>query len=249
MTAGAVVVGPTLRGGPCHVTECRGYISAALIDSDEWAMKPTDTAAEVLYRRGASVRAIQGGDVNPFSRALDILRHVADELPTPVAVVGGLAAIHHGVIVTTLDVDVVVGLGQDEPFLARAEAWGLTIKRRSPGGWHQLVYHDNEGDVEIQLIPAGQRSPRDPPHAPPIPTPQQLGVEHGLGYASFAGWVAMKLVANRDKDRYHVAEALRRASAGQIAAAVQWLRELDRCYLTEFERLLRAAEDENADTW
>jgi hypothetical protein len=216
---------------------------------DDLAVKVNVTPAEILYQRGASVRAVQGGKVNQFSRALDVLRHIADDLATPVVVVGGLAAIHHGVTVTTLDVDIVVGMGQDEPFLARAKARGLTIKRRSPGGWHQLVYHDGEGDVDIQMIPAGQRSPRDPPQAPPIPTPQQLGVEQGLGYASFAGWVAMKLVANRDKDRYHVAEALRLASAEQIASSFQRLRELDHCYLTEFERLLRAAEDENADTW
>jgi hypothetical protein len=111
------------------------------------------------------------------------------------------------------------------------------------------VYHDPEGDVEVEVIPAGKRSPRDPPHAPPIPTPQELGVEKGLGYASFADWVAMKLVANRDKDRYHLGEALRRVTPDRVASAVQRLRGLDPSYLREFERLLRAAEAENPDHW
>jgi hypothetical protein len=100
-----------------------------------------------------------------------------------------------------------------------------------------------------EVIPAGKRSPRDPPLAPPIPTPQELGVEHGLGFASFADWVAMKLVANRDKDRYHLGEALRRATPDQVASVVQRLRALDPSYLREFERLLRAAEAENSDRW
>jgi hypothetical protein len=29
----ALIVGPTLRGGPCRVTECRGYINATVITS------------------------------------------------------------------------------------------------------------------------------------------------------------------------------------------------------------------------
>jgi hypothetical protein len=37
-------------------------------------------------------------------------------------------------------------------------------------------------------------------------------VASGLGYASFAAWVALKLVANREKDRYHMIEALKKAS-------------------------------------
>jgi len=59
----------------------------------------------------------------------------------------------------------------------------------------------------------------------------------------------MKLVANRDKDRYHLGEALRRATPEQVAAVVQRLRGLDPSYLREFERLLRAAEAENSDRW
>lgn len=187
--------------------------------------------------------------MNQFSRALDTLRQLAEDAATPLVIVGGLAAIHHGVPVITLDVDVVVAPAASERFLAQARQRGLTVQRESAEGWHRLVYHDPEGDIEVEVIPAGKRSPRDPPHAPPIPTPQELGVEQGLGYASFADWVAMKLVANRDKDRYHLGEALRRATPDQVASVVQRLRGLDPSYLREFERLLRAAEAENSDRW
>jgi hypothetical protein len=76
-----------------------------------------------------------------------------------------------------------------------------------------------------------------------------LGAERGLGYASFAGWVQMKLVAARDKDRYHLIESLKQAPAEQIAEAVQALRSLHPSYLAEFNRLLRAAQDENRENW
>ena len=187
--------------------------------------------------------------MNQFSRALDTLRQLAEDAATPVVVVGGLAAIHHGVPVITVDVDVVLAPAESARFLAKARERGLTVQRESPAGWHRLVYHDAEGDLEIEVVPAGQRSPRDPPYAPPIPTPQELGISQGLGYASFADWAAMKLVANRDKDRYHLGEALRRATPEQVAAVVQRLRGLDPSYLREFERLLRAAEAENSDRW
>jgi hypothetical protein len=180
---------------------------------------------------------------------MQVLRQLAENAGTPVVIVGGLAAIHHGVPVITVDVDVVIAPAASPRFLAAARERGLTVQRASPAGWHHLVYHDPEGDVDIEVIPAGQHSPRDPPHAPPIPTPQELGVEQGLGYASFADWVALKLVANRDKDRYHLGEALRRATVEQVAAVVQRLRPLDPSYLQEFERLLRAAEAENSERW
>lgn len=207
------------------------------------------TTAELLARRTAALRAVGGGAVNQFSRALEALKRLAEETETPLVIVGGLAAIHHGVPVITVDVDVVIPPGASERFLAAARERGLAVQHDSPEGWHRLVYHDPEGDIDIECLPAGQRSPRDPPHAPPIPTPKELGVEHGLGYASFADWVALKLVANRDKDRYHLGEALRRASPEQVALAVQRLRPLDPSYLREFERLLRAAEAENSDRW
>jgi hypothetical protein len=59
----------------------------------------------------------------------------------------------------------------------------------------------------------------------------------------------LKLVANRDKDRYHLVEALKHASELDIASVVQRLRPLDPSYLKEFERLVRAAEVEKQDDW
>ncbi len=165
------------------------------------------------------------------------------------AVVGGLAAIHYHTQITTVDIDVVVARDGLDAFLAEVQRRGITVKKHSAAAWHQLEYHDAEGKVEIEVVPEGRKSPRDPAYAPANPSPQELGVEAGLGYASFAGWVVMKLVANREKDRYHLIEALKKATPEQIAEAVQRLRPLHASYLREFERLTRAAEDEDQKNW
>ena len=85
--------------------------------------------------------------------------------------------------------------------------------------------------------------PRDPEHAPPNPSPRWLGVERGLGYAAFAPWAAIKLIAGRVKDHYHLVEALKHASEAQVAAVVELLRPLHASYLSELGRLLKAAEE------
>jgi hypothetical protein len=206
-------------------------------------------AAETLYRNAAAVRAVEGREVNQFSQALEALERLAAAIDAPLALVGGLAGIHHRAVATTLDIDVVVPADKLDAVLAQAVPCGLVVKRSSPDGWHRLAFVDKHGEVAIEIVPAGRNSPRDPPYAPPTPTPQELGVERGLGYASFAGWAALKLVANRDKDRYHLIEALKQANEAEIASVVVHLRSLDPRYLKEFQRLVEAAEAENQENW
>ena len=165
------------------------------------------------------------------------------------AIVGGLAGIHYQAVVTTLDIDIVVARDRLDDFLRECGNEGLEIKHRSEHGWHTVVFRAGDEAVEIQVVPAGGKSPRDPDYAPATPSPAELGVAAGLGYASFAAWVTLKLVANREKDRYHLVEALKKASQAQIAEAVVNLRRLHKSYLREFERLVRAAEDENQENW
>lgn len=184
--------------------------------------------------------------MNRFSACLAALERVARGLNSPLAVVGGLAAIHHQALVTTLDVDVAVARADRDRFVEEAVRHGFRLQSRSAAGWHRLVFEHPEGDVPLHVVPEGENSPRDPPHAPANPSPQALGVVEGLGYAAFAPWVMTKLVANRDKDRYHLVEALKAASQAQVACAVQLLRPLHSSYMAEFERLVKAAEEESS---
>jgi hypothetical protein len=165
------------------------------------------------------------------------------------AIVGGLAGIHYQSMVTTLDIDIVVAVDRLDDFLRESVAEGLEVKRRSDNGWHSVVFRAGQESVEIQVVPEGGKSPRDPAFAPPTPSPAELGVASGLGYASFAGWALLKLVANRDKDRYHLIEALKHVSEAQVAEVVVKLRPLDASYLREFQRLFQAAQDESQEDW
>jgi hypothetical protein len=207
------------------------------------------SAAEILHRNAAAIRAVEGREMNQFTRALSALERLAAVIDAPLALVGGLAGIRHRAAVTTVDIDVVVPANKLKAVLDEAPSCGLKVKRASDDGWHRLSFADEQGDVDIEIVPAGRNSPRDPAYAPPTPDPRELGVERGLGYASFPGWTMLKLVANRDKDRYHLVEALKHASQADIASVVQRLRPLDPSYLKEFERLLRAAEDEKQNNW
>lgn len=187
--------------------------------------------------------------MNPFARATEALERLARVLDCPLAIVGGLAAIQFRASVTTTDIDIVVPRDRLEAILAEAPKQGFTVLRASPHGWHRLEFADPAGAVRIEVVPAGEKSPRDPDYAPSNPSPEELGVTSGLGYASFAGWVAMKLVANREKDRYHVIETLKQATPDEVAEAVVQLRTMHSSYLAEFERLLRSAEDESQENW
>jgi len=208
------------------------------------------TVAALVHGHEASIRAVTSDEKNRFSDCLAALRELAAALDDPIAIVGGFAAIHHGAAVTTLDIDICVSRGRLAAILEAAPRHGLRVRTESPHGWHALVFAHPDGDLEVHVIPEGEKSPRDPIHAPPNPGPRDLGVATGLGFAEFASWAAMKLVAGRDKDHYHLVEVLQRRSEGDIATLVEKLRPLDPSYLATLERLLRAAEDERGqESW
>jgi len=205
------------------------------------------TPPQILYARAASIRAVRGTEVNSFSEAVDALERAAHKAGATVAIVGGLAAIRHRVSVTTVDIDIVVPLGEMAAFLMAVEAQGLHVKKRAADGWHLLEFRHGDETVAVEVLPEGGRTPRDPADAPSIPHPHELGVERGLGYASLAGWVTLKLVAARDKDRYHLVEAMKAATPAEIATCVVAVRKLPPRYMAEFDRLVRAAEDERRE--
>ena len=52
-----------------------------------------------------------------------------------------------------------------------------------------------------------------------VPNPSHVNSDRSR-YASFSGWVQMKLVANREKDRYRIIETLQRAPDHQIVGVI-----------------------------
>jgi len=197
----------------------------------------------------ASVFAVAESAENRFSRAIEALDGLARELGTPLAIVGGIAGIRYGTGVTTLDINIVVDASRADDLADSAVRQGWECVNRSNGGWHILRFRDVEGPVDIELLPSGKRTPRDPAGAPAIPTAEKLGVASGVGYAEFAPWVLMKLVAGRDKDRYHLIEAFKKINEPTIASVVTYIRAEASQYLGPFQALLQTAQDEDKTTW
>lgn len=201
------------------------------------------------HRQAASaLRFVQCGEPNRFARAVDALRRTAESIDGPLAIVGGLAGIAHHAALMTSDIDVVVPRGLVDAFLMEGEKQGITLTLPSPDGWHRLVFRDTEGDVPLSILPEGGRCPRDPADAPRVPSPNALEVNQGVGYASFAGWVILKLVADRPKDRFHLIECFRRAELEQLTSTRFGLQSVPGRYQSEFERLVRAAREVSTTT-
>jgi hypothetical protein len=181
-----------------------------------------------------------GTEENRFTQALAALKEMATREGIPIAVVGGLAAIHFGYAVSTQDVDIAVGLADLDRLLDAAPRYGLKVAWRAKTNWHTLMH----GDTEINIVPEGGRSHIHSPTT--IPGPPALGVSAGMEYASFPGWIELKISSGRRKDLTHVVESLKRASDDMIEQARDRLRTVDATYFERFEQMLREAMDEKS---
>ncbi|HEX6984371.1 MAG TPA: hypothetical protein VF170_03290, partial [Planctomycetaceae bacterium] len=174
-----------------------------------------------------------------FAATFDALERLAAEHDIAIAVVDGLAAIHHGYATTTEDVDILLSTEQQEVFLRAAPDYGFKVRRRSPKGWHIL---EHISGVEVNVVPEGG-TPRD--DAPvPIPSPARVGVASGVAYASLEGWVELKLGSNRLKDRAHVVEVLKAVGPTDVDRVRGHLRAVHPVLAERFEELVRTAEEE-----
>src|SRR5438105_12050093 len=77
--------------------------------ASSFPLSPELRAGAVLLERGsASIRAVTVAEPNRFTRALEALNRLAHADGIPLAIVGGLAAIHFGYPAITEDIDIVV---------------------------------------------------------------------------------------------------------------------------------------------
>src|SRR5205823_6085725 len=156
-------------------TDVRGHNHGRTVSV---AMRIIDTAEAMvnLERMVAAVKGEQEQE-SKFARALATLKALARKEDIPLAIVGGLAAIHHGYERFTKDIDVVVRSGNLDTLTRVAPHYGIKVIWNDPDGWHKLQC---EG-VPIDVVPAGRKPRKDAPSA--IPGPEQLGVREGAGYA------------------------------------------------------------------
>ena len=122
-------------------------------------------AAEAMVNLERMVAAVKGQEVqeSKFAKALATLKTLSRQEGIPLAIVGGLAAIHHGYERFTKDIDVVVRSGNLDILTRVAPQYGIKVIWNDPEGWHKLQC---EG-VPIDVVPEGRKPRKDAPTAIP----------------------------------------------------------------------------------
>src|SRR2546428_12498115 len=100
----------------------------------------TIAAAKAMVNREGMVAAVKGQEVqdSKFAKALATLKTLSRKEGIPLAIVGGLAAIHHGYERFTKDIDVVVRSGNLNVLTRVAPLYGVKVIWNDPEGWHKL---------------------------------------------------------------------------------------------------------------
>src|SRR6516225_2138039 len=202
-------------------------------------MTITDTT-EALVNLERIVAAVKGEEAreSKFVKALATLKALSRKEGISMAIVGGLAAIHHGYERFTKDIDVVVQSGHLDILPRVAPQYGIKVIWKDPDGWHKLQC---EG-VPIDVVPEGRKPRKDAPTA--IRNPKQLGVREGAGYAGIAGWMETKLGSYRVQDRADVVQVLKMTTPATLKKIRKHLGKAHAIYLRRFDELLEAAQEE-----
>ena len=202
-------------------------------------MKTMDVAAAMVNLE-RMVAVVKGQDAreSKFARALATLEDLSRKEGIPLAIVGGLAAIHHGYERFTNDIDVVVRSRNLDILTRVAPQYGIKVIWKDPDGWHKLQC---EG-VSIDVVPEGRKPRKDAPTS--IPGPEQLGVRKGAGYATLGGWMETKLGSCRVQDRADVVQIIKGATAANLRKIRKHLAKAHALYLQRFDELLTIAKEE-----
>jgi hypothetical protein len=195
--------------------------------------------ADDYWRLAESIRAITENEQNRFRKALDKLDELAKRYDIPMALVGGMAAIHYGLLRTTHDIDIIVAADQLDEFVTRARSEGFQVSE-SKQRWHKLKY----GDVQIDVVPEGRKAHPEAPTL--IPGPHGLVVHYGLEVVPLPGWVELKLSSGRVTHYGDVVGILKLSSSEVRNECRRHLETVHPDYVAEFDRLEQEAERELA---
>ena len=204
------------------------------------AIMNTMNVANAMVNLERMVAAVKGRDAqeSKFAKALATLKVLSRKEGIPLAIVGGLAAIHHGYERFTKDIDVVVRSQNLDILTHVAPQYGIKVIWKDPEGWHKLQC---EG-VPIDVVPEGRKPRKDAPAA--IPGPEQLGVREGAGYAKLGGWMETKLGSFRVQDRADVVSVIKVTAPATLRKVRKQLSKAHATYVRRFDELLAAAKEE-----
>ena len=96
--------------------------------------------------------------------------------------------------------------------------------------------------VAIDVVPEGRKPRKDAPAA--IPSPEQLGVRAGAGYAGLAGWMETKLGSYRVQDQADVVQVIKVTAAAILRRVRKHMGKVHAVYQQRFDELLAAAKEE-----
>lgn len=205
-------------------------------------MTPTDirmiSAAVAKLERVIAAVHSPGEQNSEFDRTLDVLKDLARKEGIPIAIIGGMAAIKYGYKRFTDDIDVVVAHSHLDTLIRVAPHYRIKVIWRDPHGWHKFRYED----VPIEIVPEGGRPRKDAPTT--IPSPRQLGVVEGAGYASLEGWIETKLASGRRQDQADIVQVLKKTDPAAIERIRTHITGVHALYLRLFDELAAAAEEE-----
>ncbi len=200
----------------------------------------TLVVARALVRLERLVATVKGHEPKDtkVAAALEVLKTLSRREDIPMAIIGGMAAIHHGYERFTKDIDIVVGKRHLDPLLRVAPKYGIKIIWQDPKGWHKLKYHG----MDIEIVPEGGEPGKNAPTE--IPGVKLLGVGEGAEFASLEGWMVTKLASNRQLDRADVVQVLKKIDSLRVRKVRNHLARVHRTYLRRFEELHAMAEEE-----
>jgi hypothetical protein len=200
----------------------------------------TIQVTEAMVNLERLVAAVKGEDAqeSKFARALATLQELSQKEDIPLAIVGGLAAIHYGYERFTKDIDVVVRSKNLDILTRVAPQYGIKVIWKDREGWHKLQC---EG-IPIDVVPEGRKARKDAPTT--IPGPEQLGVREGAGYAGIGGWMETKLGSYRVQDRADVVQVIKVTTPAILRKIRKHLGKAHALYLERFGELLAAAREE-----
>jgi hypothetical protein len=200
----------------------------------------TIDVADAMVNLERMVAAVKGRDAqeSKFGKALATLKSLSRKQGIPLAIVGGLGAIHHGYERFTKNIDVVVR-SQNLDILTRvAPQYGIKVIWKDHDGWHKLQCQG----VPIDVVPEGRKPRKDAPIA--IPGPEQLGVREGAGYANLSGWMETKLGSFRVQDQADVVSVIKVTTPATLRRVRRQMGKAHVIYLRRFDELLATAEEE-----
>lgn len=198
--------------------------------------------AEALGTLERTVAAVKGHEAQEsrVAKALATLKALSRKEGIPLAIVGGLAAIHHGYERFTKDIDIVVPSGNLSILTRVAPHYGIKVIWKDPEGWHKLQC---EG-VPIDVVPEGRKPRKDAPTT--IPGPENLGVRNGADFAGIAGWMETKLGSFRVQDQADVVQVIKVTTSAALRKIRKHLGKVHTTYVRRFDELLATAKDETA---